>query len=480
MKRTQHPEELRSVITMDPPMHDRVRALASKAFSPRAVAALEPMVTEVISGFLDQHRGRREFDLVEEFSSLFPVEVISRMLGIPEGERQEVRHRLDRALSRVEGQTGLSEENEAAFGESFMYFLELTQERRKRLGDDMISALIQAEVEREDGSVTKLEDQEIAGFAGLVGAAGAETVIKLIGNAGVLFGRHQDSWHRVVANRDLVPGALEEVLRYYPPSQIQGRFAAQDVTFSGTTIPAGNPVLLLTGAATRDDREFPNPDEFDIDRPPTVGLFFGHGVHFCLGAALARLEGKVTLNLLADRYPSFSVDEFDRRRPRAPERPDQETGEFLRRRHVDRGLIAQQRRVVVCGSHREDEVGAFVGVPRRKPAGVDRGVDAFLEELDVGLERLVEAACVARLELGRVAKKSGAVGRQRDAHRAEYVAGQPLDRVVDAGEKTPDLLHGGEQRFLEDGAEQIRLAVEVLIEEPHREPGTITDVLDGE
>lgn len=308
LKGQQIPEEARSIITMDPPMHNRIRALASNAFSARAIMALEPMVTEVISGFLDPLVGRDEFDVVEEFSALFPVEVVSRILGVPEGERQAVRERLDRGLGRVEGQEGLSDANIEAFIESYTYFLDLTQQRRRNPQDDMISALIETSVEREDGSTTALSDHEIAGFVGLLGAAGAETVIKLIGNAAYLFGKHQDVWRRVTADRSLVPAAVEEVLRYFPPSQYQGRFAVEDVTFHDTTIPAGHPVLLLTGAAARDERAYERPDEFDIDRPAVISPSLGHGVHLCLGAAVARLEGKVTLNLLADRFPAFSID----------------------------------------------------------------------------------------------------------------------------------------------------------------------------
>lgn len=231
------------------------------------------------------------------------------MLGVPDGERQAVRHRLDRGLSRVEGQQGLSADNRASYAESYVYLHDLTAKKRQKPAADTISALTTATVEREDGTMTGLSGHEIATFAGLLGAAGAETVIKLIGNAGVLFGRHQDQWRRVVEDRSLIPGAVEEVLRYYPPSQYQGRFSLQDVEYSGEIIPAGHPVLLLTGAASRDERQFEQPDVFDIDRSPSASVAFGHGVHLCIGAALARLESRVALNLLADRFPEFSVDE---------------------------------------------------------------------------------------------------------------------------------------------------------------------------
>ena len=314
LDREQIPEGMRSIITMDPPEHDRMRALVSRVFTPRAVTRLEPIVREVVGGFLDDLAGAERFDLVEDFAQYFPVEIVSRVLGVPAEDRQSIRETMDVALHREEGQTGLSDENLAAFARNFEYFVGLVAERRIHPADDMVSHLCEASVQRDDGSMTALTDVEIASFAGLLGAAGAETVIKLIGNAGVLFARNPAEWQQVLDDPNVIPLAVEEVLRFWPPSQYQGRFAVRDIEYNGTTIRAGNPVLLLTGAATRDERQYAHPDTFDIDRPPSVSLAFGYGVHSCIGAALARLEAKVTIEELASRYPRFAIDEAGLRR----------------------------------------------------------------------------------------------------------------------------------------------------------------------
>ena len=153
----------------------------------------------------------------------------------------------------------------------------------------------------------QLDDAEIAGFGTLIAGAGAETVTKLVGNAVVLFDRHPDQWQAVLDDFALIPGAVEEILRYYPPSQYQGRYAPHDVTLHGVTIPGGTPVILLTGAATHDERAFDDPDRFDITRPPSLSLGFGYGVHSCLGAALARMESRVAIEELARRFPRYEV-----------------------------------------------------------------------------------------------------------------------------------------------------------------------------
>ncbi|HPB46398.1 MAG TPA: cytochrome P450, partial [Microthrixaceae bacterium] len=188
------------------------------------------------------------------------------------------------------------------------YFLELTNEKRANPTDDMLSKLTQVSVERSDGESTQLTDREISGFATLLGGAGAETVTKLVANAVVLFDEHPDVWQRIRNDHSLIPAAVEEILRIQPPSQYQGRYSTAERTFSGGTIPAGFPVLLLTGAATRDERQFDNPDEFNIDRPPAVALGFGHGVHSCLGAALARTESRIAIEELAKRWTRLEVD----------------------------------------------------------------------------------------------------------------------------------------------------------------------------
>jgi cytochrome P450 len=249
------PEEIRSyrsIIMMDPPEHDTFRALVSRVFTPRAVNALEPMIREVICSFLDPLDDAREFDAVADFAAPFPVEVISRMLGVPDGERQQIRHWLDISLHREPGQTDPSPENEQAMLEQGVYFHELTVEKRKNPGDDMLSRLTQVTVDRGDGAETGLDDAEIAGFASLLGGAGAETVTKLVGNAVMLFWQHPDQWQKVGDDREKIPRAIEEILRYWPPSQYQGRYCEEEREFDGGTIPAGFPVLLITGAATRD------------------------------------------------------------------------------------------------------------------------------------------------------------------------------------------------------------------------------------
>jgi len=187
------------------------------------------------------------------------------------------------------------------------YFYELAGEKRRNPADDMLSNLTQVEVADDDGVLHHLDDAEIAGFGMLLGGAGAETVTKLVGNAVVLFDEHPDQWAEVLADPSLIPGAVEEILRFHPPSQYQGRFAPNDVTMHGVTIPGGTPVILLTGAAVRDPRAFDDPDRFDIHRPPALSIAFGHGIHSCLGAALARMESRVAIEEIARRFPRYEV-----------------------------------------------------------------------------------------------------------------------------------------------------------------------------
>jgi cytochrome P450 len=307
-------KSFRSIIMMDPPEHDRFRSLVSRVFTPRSIADLEPMIRDVISGFLDPVNDVEQFDAVADFSAPFPIEVISRMLGVPEGERQQIRHWLDSGLHRETGQTEPSPENIDAQIASSAYWFELTAEKRKNPSDDMLSRLTQVTVDRGDGEQTGLDDAEIAGFAGLLGGAGAETVTKAVGNAVVLFDRYPDQWSKLRGDLGQAPRAVEEILRYIPPSQYQGRFSAEDREFEGGTIPAGYPVFLLTGAATRDPRAFERPDEFDIERPPNVAIWLGHGVHSCLGAALARMETRIAIEELATRWQRLEVDEPGLRR----------------------------------------------------------------------------------------------------------------------------------------------------------------------
>ena len=307
-------KNIRLIIMMDPPEHDRLRALVSRVFTPRAVAALEPMIREVISGVIAPLDGATEFDAVTDFAANFPIEIISRMLGVPEADRRGIRERLEIGLHRERGQLDPTPEGAQAVMENGVYFYELSVDKRKNPGDDMISRLTQVTVDRGDGVETGLDDAEIAGFASLLGGAGAETVMKLVGNAVVLFSRYTDQWQKILDDFDKIPRAVEEILRFVPPSQYQGRFSLAEREFEGGTIPAGFPVLLLTGAATRDPRAFERADDFDIERPPGISIGFGHGVHSCLGAALARMESRVAIEELARRWRRLEVDEAGLRR----------------------------------------------------------------------------------------------------------------------------------------------------------------------
>ena len=295
------------MIVMDPPEHTRQRRLVSQAFSRRAIGSLEPLVAKVISDFLDGLAGRAEFDVVCEFAALFPVEVISSMLGVPEGERQQIRVWVDTMLHREEGNPNTTPEGMDAALRLAGYFLDLTRFKRTEPDGLLVTKLIDVVLEDADGTGRHLSDEDVASFAALIVSAGSETVTKLIGSGVVLFDQHPDQWELVRADSAAIPHAVEEVLRMYPPSQYQGRYAIESVTMDGGTIPAHSPVLLLTGAATRDPREYDRPDQFDITRGGRTTLAFGYGVHGCLGAWLARLESRLAFEGIRSRWPRLSV-----------------------------------------------------------------------------------------------------------------------------------------------------------------------------
>jgi cytochrome P450 len=299
------------MIIMDQPGHTQLRRLVNQAFSRRTIEGLEPLVIGTVRSFLDGLDGRQEFDIVADFAALFPVEVIAAMLGVPEPDRQQVRHWVDTMLSREAGNAQPTTVGIEASLSLAQFFLELTRQKRRSPDGLIISKLIEVAVKDAEGAEHRLSDDDVASFAVLIAGAGSETVTKLIGNGTALFYRHPDQWQKVLADEALVPDAVEEILRFNPPSQYQGRFAVEAVEFDGGTIPAESPTLLLTGAATRDPRAYANADEFDITRGRQPSLSFGHGIHTCLGAWLARLESRVAFEEIRHRWPQFEVD-FDR------------------------------------------------------------------------------------------------------------------------------------------------------------------------
>ena len=296
------------MIMMDPPMHDRMRKLVNRAFTPRRIAEWEPVVERVIGGYLDDLAGAEAFDATADLAGPFPVEVICTIVGVPEGDRQQIRHWTDRMLELEVGNPFPSQEGIEASILLSAYMHDLVADKRQHPSDDMIGHLIEAQVEREDGEVEHLTDTEIAGFLSLLTAAGSETVTKLVGNGVMTFEEWPDERERLKSDPSLAGSAVEECLRWRAPSQYQGRYSLRDRAFHGVTIPAGNPVLIVTGAANRDPRAYDDPDRFDITREGPLGISFGHGIHYCIGAHLARLEGRTAFNELYRRWPNLQVD----------------------------------------------------------------------------------------------------------------------------------------------------------------------------
>jgi len=302
------------MIFMDPPPHDINRKLVSRVFTPRAVGELEGFVRRTASEFLDALGEKGGGDFVEEFSALLPMNVIMELIGVPSEDRNQVREWLDIGLTRIEEPPFIPDRAIEAIINNAQYYFDLVAEKRKRPDDGLASRLCEVETTDEEGNPTRLTDAEVVGFCSLIGGAGTETVQKLLANAMVLFQRNPDSWATVLEHPDRFPDAVEEILRIRPPSQYQGRVLTGDDTRHGVTIPEGSRVLLLTGSANHDEREYPDPERFDLDRPAHISTGFGHGIHFCLGASLARMEGRIGLEEIAKRFPDYEVDEANARR----------------------------------------------------------------------------------------------------------------------------------------------------------------------
>jgi len=298
-----------SIIFMDPPDHRHMRSLLNKVFTPRAIQSQKQMVTDKIDKYLGAADPDR-FDVVQDLSGPFPVEVITTMLGVPEEQAQQVRHWIDESLTREPGQVEVGESGMQANINTAMLYYDLVKQRRDAPRDDLFTKLVDAELECENGDKRRLDDLEIAGFATLLGGAGAETVTKLIGNAPVVFGRFPEQWQKLRDDRSKIPAAVEELLRYEAPSQYQVRRSMKDVQLHGVTIPAGKPIFLINGAANRDPEAWTDPDKFDVDRDRTEAqnMGFGYGIHSCLGAALARMESALALEKLLDYMPRYEVD----------------------------------------------------------------------------------------------------------------------------------------------------------------------------
>lgn len=305
-----------SIQAMDPPRHTKLRALASVAFTPKAVAELEPRIREVAAELLEIALEQDEFDFVREFAIPFPVAVIAEMLGVPLEDRHRFKRWSDRMTEGAErllvGQMEELNVHIEAFREMRSYFLDLIQERRADPQADLITRIATAEVDGE-----RLTDAEAVDFCLLLMAAGNETTTNLLTNGMRSFLERTDQWELLRQQPDLMPQAIEEIFRFRSPAQCVFRLAKADSVVGGEQIKAGERVALFMGSANRDEAKFPDPERFDITRPVNGHLALGHGIHFCLGAPLARLEARIALEELVKRVNSFRLKEGARLEPLA-------------------------------------------------------------------------------------------------------------------------------------------------------------------
>jgi cytochrome P450 len=296
------------IIFLDPPAHTRLRSIVSRALTPRRVAELEGRVRALCGELLDGHGRGTRFDYVKQFAAQLPSRVISSLVGVPP-EDQESQRKLVDAMFHIEPGVGMANEEAAAAGLALVTYLrDLVEQRTIEPRDDMVSDLVNAELVDDDGHSRPLTVDECTRFALLLYSAGTETVAKLLGNAAVVLAQHPSQRIDLVANPDIIPNAVEELLRFEAPSAVQGRWTTRDVRIHSIDIPKDAKVLLLTGSAGRDERVFPHPDQFDVRRAMQHHVSFGYGVHFCLGAALARLEGRVAIEETLKRFPTWEVD----------------------------------------------------------------------------------------------------------------------------------------------------------------------------
>jgi cytochrome P450 len=295
------------MIFMDPPGHDELRRLVSRAFTPRRVSALERRTRELCARFLEPHVGGSGFDFVEDFAAKIPAMLIGALLGVPNDDQDQLRIWGD-LLMRYEPY-GTSPEKADAISSLNEYMAAMIEDRERHPRDDMVSDLLAAEITRDNGTTRRLGFNEVMAFFSLLQLAGSETTARLLGWAAVLLARHPDERAKLQARADLIPNAVEELLRYEAPSPIQARFLTRDVELHGQTVPRYSKIAMLTGSAGRDEREFPDADRFDVERHFDRHVSFGYGIHFCLGASLARLEGRIVLEETLARFPEWSVDE---------------------------------------------------------------------------------------------------------------------------------------------------------------------------
>jgi cytochrome P450 len=293
------------LIMEDPPVHDIHRKLLARMFTPRKIAALEPQIREFCAQSLDPLIGTGGIDFVADLGAQMPMKVISMLLGIPEDDQEFIRDRTNAQL-RTEAGKPMNADHGLATGEIFAAYIDW---RATHPSDDIMTELLNVEFVDETGTPRRLTRDELLIYLNVVAGAGNETTTRLIGWAGKVLAEHPDQRRELVDNPALIPQAVEELLRFETPAPHAARYVTRDISFHGQTVPEGSVMMMLIGAACRDDRQFgSDSDEFNIHRPARQHLAFSVGTHFCLGSALARLEGRIALEEILKRFPEWEVD----------------------------------------------------------------------------------------------------------------------------------------------------------------------------
>jgi cytochrome P450 len=293
------------ILFEDPPLHDVHRRLLTRVFTPRRMTEIEPLVRQFCARALDPLVGADVFDAIEEFGALVPMRTVGFLLGIPEEDQEAIRKFTDDTISIQDGKP--AEHTAESFNGTNDMVADYIDWRAEHPSDDLMTDLLNAEVE-EDGVRRRLTRTEAVTYTNVIVGAGNETATRLIGFALQLLAEHPDQRREIAADPSLVQPTIEEVLRFEAPSPVQARYLARDVKIHDTVLSEDSIVLLLNGSANRDERHFENADCFDIHRPAALHLSFGYGLHFCLGAALARLEGRVALEEILRRWPEWDID----------------------------------------------------------------------------------------------------------------------------------------------------------------------------